>query len=388
MKVGIIGAGASGIYCALLIKKKHPDWDVSIFEKEQKVGRKLLATGNGHCNVLNEKIVPSLFNNKKAISYYLNLYPFDKLLDTIHSLGILTMKNDEYIYPLTYSAASFVHVLENQLKKLSIQLFLGTKVMEYKKSKQNITVITDKGDFCVDYLLICCGGKSSPNLGSDGSLFSILMNHGYHVSPLRPGLCPIVVKEKRYLKSLSGIRHVCCVSLLKNGKNLIREHGEVLFKSDGLSGICIFNLESVILRSLTNEKFEIVLDLFPNECLEKELFLSYSILGDSFLDSILPKELQKETIRQFGKNISSQDDLIPFERLLHSLHYEFESSYSFQNSQVTIGGVSLNDVSRSLMSRTEKNVYLLGEVLDIDGLCGGNNLSWALLSALAVTDSL
>ena len=388
MKVGIIGAGASGIYSALLIKKKHPSWEVLIFEKESKVGRKLLATGNGHCNLLNASLSPSLFNHPEIISRYLELYPYKKLLDAIHSFGIMTMEVGNGVYPLTYSAASFVHVLEDSLKRFSVRLLLNTKVIDYQKNEQNVTIFTDNGDFCVDYLLISAGGESSPNLGSDGSLFPTFQKHGYQISSLRPGLCPIVVKEKRFLGSLAGVRHTCSASLLKNGKLLAKEDGEFIYKSDGLSGICIFNLESVILRDAGKDKFEIVIDLFPGMDLKEDLYNSYSVLTDHFLDAILPKELEKEALRQFEKEHITKNDLPLFEKTLHRFHYTFESSYPFKNSQVTIGGVSFEEVSFSLLSKKEPNVYFLGEVLDMDGLCGGNNLSWALLSALIVSDSL
>ncbi len=388
MKVGIIGAGASGMYSALLIKKKHPSWDVFVFEKESKVGRKLLATGNGHCNLLNAKLSPLSFNRRDIISSYLELYPYQKLLDTIHSFGIMTMEIGNAVYPLTYSAASFVHILEDSLKRLSVRLLLNTKVIDYQKNTQNVTIFTDNGDFCVDYLLISTGGESSPNLGSDGSLFPILEKHGYQISPLRPGLCPIVVKEKRFLGSLAGVRHVCSAFLLKNGKFLAKEDGEFIYKSDGLSGICIFNLESVILRDSGKDTFEIVLDLFPGMILKETLQSSYSTLAEHFLDAILPKELEKEAMRQFGKERVSKNDLALFEKTLHHFHYIFESPYPFKNSQVTIGGVSFEEVSFSLLSKKEPNVYFLGEALDMDGLCGGNNLSWALLSALIVSESL
>ncbi len=387
-KIGIVGAGASGLYAALLIKKKHPNYDVTIFEKEAKIGRKLLATGNGHCNLLNSSISGDKFNNKFVLNKYLKRYPFETLSDTIHDFGIATTNIDDLIYPISYSATSFVNSLIAELEGLGVKFRLNTYFLNYQKTSQNIVICTDNGDFCADNLLICTGGKSNPNLGSNGSIFPILEKHGYHISPLRAGLAPIIVKEKKHLRDLSGERHKGSVSLLRDGKLISKEEGEILYKSDGLSGIAIFNLSSLIQRFNDGKKYTFIIDLFPGLNLSAELNKAYLVFGENFLNSFFTSKLKNEIIRQYGHDIRSVNEIPSLEKKLHKLEYTYEDTYSFQNSQVSIGGLSLNDLDDSLMSKNEKNISFLGEVLDIDGLCGGYNLSWALLSALIVSDSL
>lgn len=388
MKIGIIGAGASGLYSAMLVKRKHPDWSVIIFDKEKKAGRKLLATGNGHCNLLNASLSSDSFNHKEIAQKYIHDYPLPYLLDSLHSFGVMTMEVGEGIYPLTYSASSFCELLLEILKQENVELRLEEEVQEYETQEAGIVVKTNRAEFIVNYLFVCVGGKSSPSLGSNGSFFPVLKNHGYHILPLRPGLAPMVVKEKKYLKPLAGLRHECSICLYKNERFIARQDGEVLFKNDGLSGICVFNLVSEILRDLSKADYKLVIDLFPNRNLVSPLERSFDLLGDGFLAPFLQKPLQKEAFRQYGRETIRRADMPSFEKTLHRFVYHFEAAYPFTNSQMTIGGVSFDDVLPSFMSKKEKNVFLLGEVLDMDGLCGGNNLAWALMSALKVVDSL
>ena len=387
MKIGIVGAGASGIYSAILLKRKYPSVEIFLFEKEKKIGRKIYSTGNGHCNILNADVNGTLFNKKQFIDDLLKKYPFGYLLKTLNSFGVATFQKENLIYPLTYSAPSLMNVLESQLINLGVKILVNEKVLDYHKSLQNIDIITDNDKYNVNYLLLCGGGKSSPNLGSDGSLYSILERHNYYINPLRPGLCPIVVKEKKYLKELAGFRHTCSATLFKNNEFITKEEGEFIYKADGLSGICIFNLESLIMRENSNAKYVIKIDLFPNLDLSNVLTNVYNILGDNFLEAIVPNKIHKEIYRQLAEN-KLDHNLKSIEYILHNLSYTYESHYSFNESQVTIGGVDLNEMNNSLMSKKENNVFFLGEIVDINGLCGGNNLTWALLSALIVTDSI
>lgn len=386
-QVAIVGAGASAIYGALLIKRNHPDYEVTLFDKEPFIGRKLLATGNGHCNLLNKNLNEKLFNNKGIFKKYLARYPFSFLLETIHSFGIPTLEVGDGVYPLSYSARSYVDSLTQLLLKESVKLQLNTEILEYEKTKQKYTIISDKGNFDADLLLFCTGGKSMPNLGSDGLLFSVYEKHGYHVSPLRPGLVPVVVKEKRFMKPLSGERHKASVSLFRNNKYLAKEDGELLYKDDGLSGICIFNLSSVIARYNDNASYRFEVDLFPNQNLTEQLRVSFRLFDEDCLNSLFVVPLVKEIKRQFGHSIN-ESNLGELEKAFHHLKYDYECLYPFKNSQVTVGGVSFSDLNDSLTSKSEEGVYFLGEALDMDGLCGGNNLAWALMSALVVSDSL
>jgi predicted Rossmann fold flavoprotein len=391
MKISIVGGGASGIYAAILYKKNHPHDEVFILDKEEKLGRKLYATGNGHCNLLNKNLEADKYNNPEFIAPYLKRYPFAYLEKTLLDLGIATFALGDLVYPLTFSATSFVIVLEKLLKQNSIIIHANTKLIDYKREESGYVLLTDKGNFTCDKILFAVGGESTPNLGSDGSLYSCFKNHHYQIINPLPGLSPLVVKDKQFMAPLSGIRHFAKIKAYEDKELLYVEDGEVLYKDDGLSGIAIFNCESIIERQRNSKPHFIEIDLFPEfHNLEKDLKEGLAKIGSLALESYLVPPLLNEVLRQahlssFDINDSHLDQLT---YAMHHLRYEFSSPYPFKNSQVTLGGISLKEVKPTLESKSEPGVFFLGEVLDIDGLCGGYNLSWALISALIASEAL
>lgn len=383
MQTIIVGAGASGLLTAIVLKKEDPKREILLIDKENIPGRKLLATGNGHCNLLNKDINSDDYNHSEYIAPILKKYPYSYLKKFYEELGLGLLEEDHYVYPLSYSASCFTEFLLKIIESLRIKIMTGFRLLDYSCSNTGITLTTDNGKFSCDELILASGGMSTPKLGSDGSIFSILRKHGYHVLSPLPGLTPIKIKEKQFTKPLFGVRHTAQVSLFE-GKNLLHtENGELLYKEDGLSGICIFNLESVIARRRDNGHYLFSVDLFPTrENLEEELAISLKKNPYFYLDGFLLPSLSNEVIRQATKK------KISVFQALHELTYSYESSYPFANSQVTIGGVDLSDVDSTLSSKREKGVRFAGEILDIDGFCGGFNLSWALLSALIIGEKL
>lgn len=383
MKTIIVGAGASGLLTAINLKTKDSKREIYIIDKETIPGRKLLATGNGHCNLLNKDISSDDYNHPEYMSPILKKYPYASLKKFYEDLGLGLLEEEHYVYPLSYSASCFTDFLLKKLESLRIKLLMGVRLLDYVSNNEGITITTDNGKFSCDELIFCSGGESTPKLGSDGSIFSILEKHGYDLVTPRAGLTPVRVKEKQFTKPLFGIRHLAKISLFAGRKLLHEEEGEILFKEDGLSGICIFNLESVIARANRNSPFSFSIDLFPHRpTLEKELASSLKKNPSFYLDGFLLPSLSKEVIRQ------AKEKKITVNQSVHELTYTYDSSYPFSNSQVTVGGVDLKDVDNTLSSRKEKGVRFAGEILDIDGFCGGFNLSWALLSALLIGEKI
>jgi predicted Rossmann fold flavoprotein len=386
MRVGIVGGGASSIYFAIALKQRRPDIEVALFEKEDRLGRKLYATGNGHCNLLNANLSGDAYNHPEFIGNLIAEYPLATLRSFLEGIGILLFDQGEYVYPLTYSAASYVATLERALRTLGVSVKLGDTCIDYRVDRNGITLMTDGGEERLDHLVIATGGMSTPNLGSDGSFSEVLRKHGYSVVPPLPGLAPMRVKEAKYMKPLAGVRHPAEVTVTMKGKVIHREFGEVLFKDNGLSGIVIYNCESAIARAMADEGCVLSLDLFPGEDPEVLLKKAKKALGGDFLSGILVEPLQKEARRQcllrFG------DESVPhLAKVISSLEYTFDKSYPFRNSQVTVGGVALSEIDGSFRSKREDGVSIIGEALDVDGYCGGYNLSFALLSALKAADS-
>ena len=381
MKVAIVGASASGIYLALSLLSRHPSWKVVLFDQEAKFGKKIAATGNGRCNILHDQPSPERYSDPEWFASSLQKVPFHVLKSTLEEWGIPLRKEGELYYPLSNSAPSLVRYLGQSLKSLGAKLSLSTKVLDYRPTRDSVSVTTSQGKEDFDYVVFASGGASGKNLGSDGSLFSTFSRHGYSIVPLRPGLSPI--KTQKADPSLAGLR-VDAKVISHTVSASFEEEGQVLFKKDGLSGIVIFNLESFLVRHGAKRGALVTLDLFPNKT-EEELVsaLKRDAKRPHFLSAYFPEALANHFLAEFRSN--------GCQGLAHKLKhwdFSFEEPYGFEDSQVTIGGVSRLDVDASFASKKEPRVSFIGECLNMDADCGGYNLTWCLLSALIAAEGI
>ena len=381
MKVAILGSGAAGLYTAILLKRANPSYEIHVFDKEEKLAKKVFATGNGHCNLLNKKLLPNKFNNPVFMKNILKEFPYSLLKKEWNDMGVFLLEEEDYVYPLSFHAGSFVRYLLSLANHLGICFHNLTEIHDYKKGLDGYE-IDSLGTF--DRIVISTGGKSSPNLGSNGCFFPTLEKHGYNIHALRPGLCPLKVKEN--VKVLQGVRHHALVKATLDNKQIFLEEGEVLFKKDGLSGIVIFNAESAIYRTPYIKNPKIILDLFPEYSLYELCdILSLAKKNNPIdpLSSILPAPLETYLF-----SLTKNKDVSSLATNLKHMAFNVSSAYDFCDSQVSIGGVDVNEVTPFMESKKERGVYFAGEVLDIDGNCGGYNLSWAFISALLISKHL
>lgn len=370
MKVIIIGAGASGVTAAINYKRHHLTDEVLVIEHLDKPLKKILATGNGKCNLGNANIDFSRYNNPDFAYNIIKDYDYKRFFE---SISIQTKLIDNLAYPVSESAVSVREALLNECNKLGIKFGLSENFLDYE-SGNTIKVITNKNSFVCNKLILSGGLFSSPKLGSDGSVFNAIIKHGYKVIKPQPGLSPLHTIEKT--KSIDGIRCKALVKVLENNKVIHEELGEVLFKDHGLSGIVIFNIMSLIARK-PDLKHRIVLDLLPDFSPEYLKEYKHSHTFAEFMQAFInPK------ISSYLKERFNNEEKV-FEAI-KNLEFTFDKSYGFDFSQVSVGGLSVNEVDENLMSKREKNVYFIGEILDIDGPCGGYNLTWAFASGLRI----
>ena len=370
MKVIVIGAGASGVVAAINYKRHHKSDEVLIIEHLDKPLKKILATGNGKCNLGNAKIDFSRFNNPEFAKKIISDYNFKEFFE---SVSIQTKLIDEYAYPVSESAVSVRDALLNECRKLGIKINVEEQFNDYKDN-EDITVITNKKTYTCDKLIISGGLCSSPKLGSDGSVIAVVKKHGYSVIEPKPGLSPLHTVEKT--KLIDGVRVKALVRILGNNKIIHEELGEVLFKEHGLSGIVIFNAMSIIARN-PYSKYKIQLDMLPD-------------FTSSYLNEYKNNHTFSEFLQAFiNPKISSylkdrfNDEKLIFESI-KCLEFTFDKSYGFDFSQVSVGGISVDEIDENMMSKLENNVYFVGEILNLDGPCGGYNLTWAFASALRI----
>ena len=360
MRICVIGGGASGTFAAIRIKELNPSFDVTIIERNDKLMKKVAVTGNGRCNYANLGSLEGKYNNKFANQIINNLKP-SEIVDVFERYGIHPTKIDNLVFPVSLSAQTVVLMLNKRLKELGINICLNEKVIDYKLNNDECILKTDKQTHVFDRIVFSCGGCAYPQLGTDGSLFDILRQHGYKIETLSPSLSPIKVKENT--KKVSGQRVKCLVSLFYKDKLYYSEEGEVLFKDDGLSGIVMLNMSQKINELSDKKAVKIVLDLAPN----------HKVKPDQYLEFVHPKVAAYLTENNLNIN---------------QLTFTFKNFYDYNVAEVSHGGVSLSEVTNDLQSKKENKVFFTGEVLDIDGMCGGFNLMFAFASAETVAKAI
>lgn len=361
MNIGIIGGGASGVYLAIRIKELNPSFNVTIIERNDKLLKKVAVTGNGRCNYANLGNLENKYNNSFA-NQIINNHKPTEIVANFERYGIHPTMIDNLVFPVSLNAQTVVLMLNKKLEELKVNICLNEKVLDYQIDDNECMVKTDKQIHVFDKIVFSCGGSSYEQLGTDGSLYGVLRNHGYIIEELSPTLCPIKVKENT--KKVSGQRVKCLVSLFNNDLLFYQEEGEVLFKDDGLSGIVILNISSMINRITNKKNVKIVLNLAPSK---------KNIKKDQYLEYVAPK-------------VASY--LIDNDLDINDLSFSFKGFYDFKIAEVSHGGVSLSDITNSLQSKKENNVFFVGEVLDIDGMCGGYNLMFAFASAETVAKAI
>lgn len=360
-KVCIVGGGASGLLCAILIKKNIPTLDVIVLELQDKVGKKLLQTGNGKGNISNI----NLHNEDYNVQGLLNLSS-EQLQDIFNDLGLKTKVDSEgRVYPYSEKASTILDILLLNIAKYGISVKTNCEVTKVEKNKQFIVTSKNGEQIQCDYLVLATGGVSSINFVNNS--YQLAMTFGHTKVELAPSL--VALKTQENTKSLSGIRVKCKARIYVN--NCLKEetNGEVLFKDVGLSGIAIFILSRHFDKRYSNY---ISLDLYPEkteEELNQELHnnLSEKLIG------YFPKMINQDLLKRNQNNIG---------HLIKNYCFHIIETYGFKNAQVTKGGIDIKDINiYTNESQKCSNLYLLGEMLNVDGTCGGFNLHYAFTCA-------
>lgn len=385
-KVVIIGGGATGIMAALTIKKDlKEEVDVIILEKMDRIGKKIIVSGNGKCNISNEMCndfaslsKKQIYNNDFAIEI-IKQYPPSLLINDLLELGLLVKTAEQQrIYPITFSSKSLMELLLINLNNLKIKIYVNTKVEKVQIQNDLFVIKTNNQDLLklnADYVVFATGGMSAKKHGSSGDGYKLLESLNIPITNIKPGLVGLKTNDKG-IKSLDGIRQKATVNIYDEDKLIFTDFGEVQFKSDGLSGIVIMNAATILYRH--NKPLKLELNFINQDLLDLELTLNkirktnpllslteltHGILPKALADNILNR-LPKPTIKTFLEEAS---------------HYRINiiSDYGFDNSQVSIGGVMTNALKTTLELKTINNAYVGGELIDVDGLCGGYNMHFA-----------
>ena len=398
----IIGGGAAGLLSAVYLKKQNPQLNIRILEALPRVAKKLLLTGNGRCNISNKNINLSRYHgdNVSFAEYALNKYDLEFTESFFESIGVDFVFEGDKAFPASLQAGSVVDCLRFAAEELGVLIHTDTKVTNIQILKDKYRVWSDKLSFVCDTIITACGLYSGGyKCGSDGSMFELLKKSGFKTVKTTPAIVQLKT-ENEITKQLKGIKVDANVSLKCGGKVLREEFGEVLFCDYGLSGPPVMQISREVPRS--KNSMTLSLDIMPEISfddlvlkLEKRAKnLSVRPL-EEFFTGLLQKRVGQVILKQCGCKLSDTAESLDsgiikkIAKTVKSFNFKVIDTTGFVNSQVTAGGISTDEFfDKTMESRNYKNFYAVGEILDIDGDCGGFNLQWAWSSAFCACDHI
>ncbi len=387
MVIGIIGAGASGM-AAALAASENPHNSILLFERQARVGRKLSATGNGRCNLSNLHAPDGHYHgvDKNFSVPSLNAFSPEQTLAWFASLGLYTVAEASgKIYPYSNQAGSVVDVLRFALQRENITLYTGFEVTKVRKTDDGYR-IEGSESFPVDAVIVACGGIAGSKLGGTLSGYQILKSLGHRCTRLRPALVQIQ-SDWQALPALKGVRAECAVTITRDGNPYAESRGEIQFTELGLSGPVMFEISRDVCAE--RGKWEACLDCLPD--LSEGEILDYlrrrrerNLPAEELFTGLTHNRLGKILVKEAGiSGYAPMKQLEDFElskaaKTAKALTVHLTAPLGMDSAQVTAGGIETADFDPATMeSRLSPRLYACGEVLDVDGDCGGYNLQWA-----------
>ena len=394
-KIAVIGGGAAGMMAAITAAGQGAA--VTLYEKNDRVGKKLLSTGNGKCNFSNVDLQSSCYFSQNIEAAWAILKRFDNqaALSFFNSVGLMAKEKRGGLYPVSEQASVVLDILRLQLKKYAVEIRTENKVQKLRPlSDGSVEVVAEKSREKYDSVILACGSKAAPKTGSDGNGYALAKSLGHSLVPVVPALVQLHCGEAQ-LKSVAGVRAEAEVSLIVDKKEAAIERGELQFTDYGISGIVIFQLSRIASYALFHKKnVKAYINFLPDYAEdeykkwtdERKASLNDEQTVEEFFTGMLHKKLMIFLMRLAGlkptENCTnaSKKGIDKVFALCRCLPLEITGCNSFDNAQVCAGGIPLCEVNENLESLKQKGVYFAGEILDVDGKCGGYNLQWAWAS--------
>jgi predicted Rossmann fold flavoprotein len=389
--IAIIGAGASGLVAAIVAARLGAK--VCIFEKNTKVGKKILATGNGRCNITNEHIGVENFHGQNPSFVKACLKEFNTFTckNFFEELGILVKEGQKgRLYPYSGHSSSVVELLVYECERLGVEIFLESEVLGIEKKADNFALILENKVVHVKKVLVATGGLAMPSLGSSQSGYMFAKAFQHTIIPTHPSLVQLVCEEN--LKPISGVKCEGEVSLLVDNELCAKSYGDILFTDYGVSGSAILDISreassSLMFQRAVMLKLDVISEFSKEQLktlLHKRLRFAHakslSMWLDGFMNPKLARFVERELKLSFAKDLS-QKEISKLIYMLKNFTLHVKDTKGFKTAEVTAGGVDVNEINpTTLESKLVKNLFFSGEVIDIDGDCGGYNLHWAWAS--------
>lgn len=389
--IAVIGGGASGLFAAAV--SANAGSRVCLIESNPRVGRKILETGNGRCNLSHKPVDGTEYRGSGAdrMPGFIKRFGVDETLDYFRSIGLLTRERDGYVYPYSETASAVLDVLRFSVEDAGVDVYTDRRadsVVRFDDGFEAAGIRARK-------IILATGGSADPASGSDGNGFKLARDLGLGVIEPLPALVKVCTRDPKDMAVTAGVRVKGKVSVVTSGCNE-SDSGEIQFTKDGLSGIPVFNVSRYISRALADGgQVKLVLDLMPDAGLSDiEAYVS-SLTGgadhegrtvEEALAGLLHKKINALICKRIGITAGTPAGSVTPELIsryaseVKSLEYEIVSTYGFDQAQVTCGGVDFAEVDDDLQCIRIPGLYLAGEILDTDGPCGGYNLQWAWTS--------
>lgn len=387
----IVGGGAAGLVAAITAAREGAK--VTIIEQKDRLGKKILSTGNGKCNLTNEYMDLSCFrsDDMSIVPKVLDVFGYEDTMNFFSELGVILKNRQGYIYPISDQATTIVDVLVMEVNQLGITVLLEESVKHVSSTKKGYLIQTSKQALVADAVILATGGKAAPVLGSDGSGYSIAKKFGHHLSPVVPALVQLKGKGN-FFKQVSGVRTQATLSAYVDGNLCSSDTGELQLTNYGISGIPVFQISRYASKALyEKKKVSVEVDFLPSMN-DKEFaeFLEMRVKrhGDKNASDFFTGIFHQKLIGLFlkisrigaqapAKEITKEQFQL-FIKVSKHFFVDIEGTNDFDQAQICAGGIKTNEINPETMeSLLSKNLYLTGELLDVDGICGGYNLQWA-----------
>ncbi len=398
-KVAVIGGGASGITSAIMLSELFGD-EVVLLERLSRVGKKLTVTGNGRGNVTNEKLECANYHSVEGradsfVKAPLSAFGNMQVKDFLRSLGIMVCSEAGRVYPASFQASSVLDLMRYKLESTGCGVMTEFNAVKIKKGEY-YTVISDSGKkIKAEKIIIAVGGKCQKQLGTDGTGYSLCEGFGHTVTALYPSLVQLKT-DVSDIKALKGVRQEVSLSLFDGEALVAKERGDVIFTEFGISGNAVFQISSFVPRV----KRPVVSISFLPELSHEDLVIALTekikntpyLNAEDLLTGYVNKQIGRVVLKRVGVDLQNKCPLSRINAIVDVLKgfvLPVVGSLGFNYAQVTRGGIRTDEVdSQTMESLLKEGLYLTGEVLDVDGDCGGYNLQWAFSSAYVASSDI
>ena len=390
-KIAIIGGGASGLLCAIECAK-NPTCQVDLYEQNSKLGRKILVSGNGKCNITNISVSQNdyISQHQDFVDFALKNFPFSEFEKFASSIGlILDTKDDGKVYPLSYEAKTVVSLLQSKALSLGVKIKTDTKIKEVKPLFETY-----------DSVVVACGSEAAPHLGGSGDGYSFAREFGHNIIPTYPALVGLELTHSPHAK-MSGVKIDAEVTLFLNNTKTSTCQGDILFTPYGVSGLAVLDISSEISEALLNyQMVDISINFMPKYTPQKLFTILEKISKNTTtllntLHAILPLKMAKTILNELNIDHALQPNKLNTKEIkkivnkIQNFRFEVKETHGFRHAEVSGGGVDTSEIDpKTLKSKKQKNLYFCGEVLDVVGRRGGFNFAWAWASGHLVAKNI